>query len=176
MITHQVFQPEPFQAGPDLAGECNPGRLRVTVVFTTIAGTLAALGAAARLAKDLAAEIVMVVTDVVSFRYPLESPPVTADYFERVCRTLIEESDLEADVRIEIHFCRDQVDCLRHALRPRSLVLIGARHSRWPRRERKLESSMRALGHNTILILATPQPYDSYAQSVIKRLLEGSAT
>lgn len=175
MIADQTLPLEPHQTRPDVADECHPGRLRVTVVFTTIGGTLAALGAAAKLAGGLAAEIVIVVTDVVSFHYPLEYPPVTADYFERVCHALLEESALDADVRIEVHFCRDQMDCLQRTLSPRSLVVIGGKDCRWPRRERKLERALHALGHNAILILASRRVYDSSTQSVVARLLQGSA-
>jgi hypothetical protein len=98
------------------------------VLLTTIEATLAALNRAAHFAKGLDVEIVLVVTDVVSFHYPLENPPVAAYFFERLCFALIDESNLDADkVNIEIYFCRDRVQCLQLILKPRSLVVIGAK-------------------------------------------------
>ena len=58
-------------------------RLRVTVVFTTAEGTIAALRTAAGLAKNLGARMALVVTEVVPFHFPLDHPPVSIEFLER---------------------------------------------------------------------------------------------
>src|SRR5664279_3199559 len=83
--------------------DSNVGRLKVMVVFTTVEGTLAALESAARLAKNLLAEIRLVIVDEVYFRYPLDCPPVPAISLHSLCAALIEGAYLDpGEVRVEI--------------------------------------------------------------------------
>ncbi len=128
-------------------------RLRVTVVFTTAEGTIAALRTAGGLAKNLGARIALVVTEVVPFHFPLDHPPVSIEFLERRPINLVYESGIQAEeVSIEICLCRDQKQCLRQMLSPRSLVVIGGRRRWWCRRERKLEQLLRLLGHHVIFV------------------------
>src|ERR1700730_2709004 len=91
IVNRQVGDTESHNGYPCPVVESNFRRLRVIVVFTMIEGTLAALKSATKFAEALGAEIALLVTEVVHFRYPLETPPVSADFFHRLCVALIEE-------------------------------------------------------------------------------------
>ena len=131
LVDHRIVAkraPEPgaYHSEPAGAGDSDPEGPRITVILTTIEGPLAALRAAINLARGLRAEIVLV-AEVVYFRYPLEHPPVGSSFFERLGTALVDELDLAGNaVDLEIHFCRDQLRCLEQSLPPRSLVMIGA--------------------------------------------------
>jgi len=128
-------------------------RLRVTVLFTTIKGTLAALRTAGGLAKNLGARIALVVTEVVPLYFPLANPPVSIDFLERRYFALVSESGIQAEeVDIEIYLCRDRKLCLQKALNPPSVVVIGGRGQWWFSRERKLERLLRGFGHHVIFV------------------------
>ncbi len=174
MIDRPLVELEPGNVEPAPSGQSDPGRMRVTVVFTTIAGTLAALEAAAMFARNLNAEIVLVVAEVIYFRYPLEHPPVSAGYFEKLCVALVDELEVDLTAtRVEIHFCRDQLQCLQLSLRPRSLVVIGAGQRWWDRQEHRLERALSRLGHRVILVGSSlsSSSRKEKAQSVARRLL-----
>jgi hypothetical protein len=169
----RIWEAEPTHGEPGLSLDSHPHRLRITVVFTTIEGTLAALDTAASFARDLRAEIAIVVTEVVSFRHPLDSPPGDWHFFERMCLALIGESRLDANnVSFKVHFCRDSNRCLELSLSPHSLVVIGARNCWWPRRERELERVLHQFGHDVVLVRATAMSEKARAQAVVDRLLE----
>lgn len=156
---------------PDLTRGKGGGRLRISVVHTTIEGTLAALNAAAQHARGLCADIAIIVTEVVPFRYPLEAAPVPVGFFEALCLALIEESGLEKSAcDIEIHFCRDQAACLEAVLRPKSLVVIGAKRCLWPRRERRLEKALKLKGFDTVLVRAKSRSIESCSERVVRRM------
>lgn len=166
---------EPVTAGPDSGVEGSPRKLRVVVVFNSIEGTVAALTAAASYAKTLSAEIVIQVPHVVSFRYPLERPPVSPAYFENLCLALIAEADLDLDeISIDIHPCREPLSCLKERLKPQSLVVIGAVRTWWARREQNLAATLRKLGHDVVLVYATPDSARSHSLSVVRRMLAWS--
>lgn len=136
-------------------GSWDSPRLRITVLFTSIGGTAAALHEAARLASGLAMEIVLVVTDVVYFRWSLENPPVPRRFFEELCREVIcEAGSWSGEVGIQVFHCRSQIECLARELRPRSLVVFGTTKRHWPVYERRLERLLNGLGHSTLLIEA----------------------
>ena len=133
---------------------------------------MAALTAAASYAKTLSAEIVIQVPHVVYFRYPLERPPVSAAYFESLCLALIAEVDLDLDeVSIDVHSCRKQLSCLKERLKPQSLVVVGAVRAWWARREQNLAATLRKLGHDVLLVYATPDSARSHSLSVVRRML-----
>ena len=146
--------------------------MRVIVVFTSIEGTIAALTTAASLARNLAAEIVVHVSYVVYFRYPLECPPVSPAYFEKLCQALIRESDLDPNaIDIHIHCCRNQVTSLRQTLGQRSLVVLGMEKSWRDKREKKTAATLTQLGHDVVLVYAAPDPKKPHTSSVIQQML-----
>jgi hypothetical protein len=145
---------EYLKPSPSDLGAC----LRVTVIFTTQEGTVAALRAAQDLARDLQLQIVLVIPEVVSFHFPLDRPSVSVDVLEQRSLAFISDSGVDAEeVSIELYFCRDRKQCLQRILVPNSVVVIGGR-KRWRlRQERKLEEFVRSLGHRVISIDVSPK-------------------
>src|SRR5215470_10777867 len=141
---------KPFTGHPahPTAGEPAPG-LNISVVFTSVDATLAALKEAARLACSLSARITLLVPQVVPYPLPLESPPVLLDWNERRFRVIATESAVETTV--QIYLCRDRLDALGVVLLPHSLVVVGARRRWWPTAERRLARQLRRSGHEVIL-------------------------
>ena len=71
-----------------LATEKADSRLNISVVFTAIDSTLAALKQAGVMAGSLGARITLVVPQVVPYPLPLTSPPVLLDFSERRFRVI----------------------------------------------------------------------------------------
>jgi hypothetical protein len=122
--------------------------LNVTVVFTSVAATIAALRHAGALAHRLHARIVLIAPQVVPYPLPLETPPVLLDFNERRFRVIASESPVETSV--QIYLCRDRFETLISVLAPRSLVVIGGRRRWWRTREEGLAWKMRRAGHEVI--------------------------
>jgi hypothetical protein len=148
-------------------------RLRVTVLYTTTEGTLAALRAAGSLARNLGARIALVETEIVPFHFPVDRPPVSIDFLERRHIALVSESGIQAEeVHIEIYLCRDRMQCLRKVLNTPSLVVIGGRRHWWSSREQELERLLRALGHHVIFVDSEARKYaGSFLHSHLRPLL-----
>ena len=146
------------------------GRPRITVIYTNIEGTLAALNAAVNLSKGLEAKIVLLVAAELGIYYPLDHPPVAASFFERVSAAILEELRLEEiGIRREIYFCRRQAQCFEARLAPRSLVVLGTNNHYWQRRERRLAHTLKLLGHDAVLV--RPSAETSHSWSVVQRLV-----
>ena len=124
-------------------------KLEITVVYTSVPFTLEALKTAAKLASRLSASITILVPQQVPFPLPLASPPVLLEFSERRFRTLAEHSPVET--RVRLYLCRDAEETLKSVLSPHSLVVIGARHTFWPVREKRLARQLRRAGHEVIL-------------------------
>ena len=177
IVAKQAPTPGAYHPEPASPGDSDPEGLRITVILTTIAGTLAALRAATNFARGLRAEIVLLAAEVVYFRYPLEHPPVGSSFFERLGTALVAELDLAGNtVDLEIHFCRDQLRCLEQSLPPRSLVMIGAKKCWWRGRERNLERALSERGHDVISVRAGRKPGEAHVGRVIDHLLKGTST
>lgn len=162
---------EAYHGDPGVSEGNGCKKIPVSVVFTNIEGTLAALNAAAHLSVGLGAQIVVLATEVVSFRYLAQGLSDSLGFFQRLCEALVNECRLQ-DVSIEVHLCRDQVECLKSVLRPRSIVLIGARRRWWPWRERGLQRALKQRGFDALLVYAKPGHPGSHSQSVVQRMLE----
>ena len=129
------------------------GQVEVVVVHTAIPATLLALKTAATLAKGLSARVRLLVPQVVPYALPLETPPVPISFTERRFRTVAEKVAVETTV--EIVLCRDINSALETLLRPGSLVVLGARSSRWrslgwPSAETRLARHLRRWGHQVV--------------------------
>ena len=123
--------------------------LRVTVLFTNTEGTRLALNSALKLAQGLDASIRIVVTRVVPYPLPLESPPVETSFTEKQVAELAKSMGVEAAVHI--YDCRDPESTLVQILSPGSIVIVGSR-KRWrPIGERMLARKLRKAGHDVIL-------------------------
>jgi hypothetical protein len=129
-------------------------RLRVTVIYTSQEGTLAALKTAHDLARNLGLRVALMMIKAVPFHFPLDRPPVPVDFLERLQLAVVSELGIDAEeVSLELYLCRDRKQCMQSVLAPRALVVIGGRRDwRAPRQERKLEQLMRTLGHHVIFV------------------------
>ncbi len=123
--------------------------LNVTVVFTSIRSTLAALRAAGAWASRLGAHITLLAPQVVPYPLPLANPDVEQHFSECRFRVLAEESKVETNVRLL--WCRDAAETILGALAPHSLVVLGM-HKGWlPTSEKKLARQLRRAGHEVIV-------------------------
>lgn len=142
--------PDPRQPGDRQPGETGPG-LEIVVVYTSAEATTAALEKAGGLANRLSAHITLVVTQVVPYPLPLESPRVALDFSERRFREIASQSPVETTVRL--YLCRNRLETLTAVLRPRSLVMVGGHISRrwWPTSEKRLVRELRRAGHEVVV-------------------------
>ncbi len=128
-------------------------KLNVSVVFTSVDATLAALKAAGNLlgnrAGSLGGHITLIVPQVVPYPLPLTKPPVQVDFTERRLRVIA--SDCRVDTRICVYLCRDPLETLRSVLKPHSLVIVGSRKRWWPTAEKRLAAKLRNAGHEVIV-------------------------
>ena len=142
----------PARALKATTGKSDPEKqpLFVTVLFTSIEATLAALHEAHRLASDLCTEICILMPQVVPCALPLDRPAVDPAFrVRRLCESIF---GCSCAMHIEVHLCRDLESAVTSALRPGSLVVIGCR-KRWRLGgERALARSLRRAGHEVVLI------------------------
>ena len=128
---------------PDAAAQLN-----ISVVFTTVPSTLAALKKAGALANRLSAHITLIALQVVPHPLPLESPPILLDWNERRFCVIAEQSPVETTVHL--YLCREPAATLLGVLSPHSLVVIGGQKRWWPTAESRLASALRSAGHEVI--------------------------
>jgi hypothetical protein len=136
---------------PDTA-ELQEQKLNVTVVFTSIKATVAAMKKAGTLAESLGARITLVVPQVVPFPLELTSPPVLLEFQERRFREIAERSPVE--INVKLYLCRDEMETAKTILKPHSLVVVGGRRRFWPTREKALARMLRRAGHEVVFIEA----------------------
>lgn len=123
-------------------------QLDVTVLFTSVEGTMAALRTAGTLANKLGGRITIVVPEVVPYHLPLDKPAVIHDWNEKRFRAMAAENRVETSVRF--YLCRDEDEILAKELGPHSLVVLGGEKHWWPTREGLLARRLRSLGHEVI--------------------------
>src|SRR5215472_6279230 len=151
------------------AVEAPEPKLNISVVFTSVPYTLAALKAAGSLSNRLAAQITLIVPQVVPHPLPLESPPVLLDWNERRLKVIAEESPVET--KVNLYLCRDRLQTLNSVLAPHSLVVIGGPRRWWPTQEKKLARQLRRAGHEVVLVDGTAR--DSFRKFASVRALPG---
>jgi hypothetical protein len=123
--------------------------LNVSVVFTSVESTLAALKEAGTLASSLGARITLLVPQVVPYPLPLETPPVLVEFNEKRFHVIASQSPVETNVHI--YLCRDKIQTLISVLNPRSIVVLGGRKRWWwPTRDQALARGLRRAGHEVI--------------------------
>ena len=140
----------PAVASPEWPlGEQTDSKLEISVVFTSVAWTIAALKRAAVLADQLGARITLLVPQVVPYPLPLTSPPVLLAFNERRFRLIASESPVET--RVNIYLCREPFETVKAILKGRSLVVLGGRRGRWwPTAEQRLAGKLRRSGHEVV--------------------------
>ncbi len=147
LALERVLSPAFRQPSP--AGE-NKKTLNIAVIFTSVESTIAALKRAGVLASSLGARIVLLAPQVVPYPLPLDSPPVLIDWNENRFRAIAAESPVETVVRL--YLCRDTIETLKAALKPKSVVVIGGRNKWWPFiKEKAIARQLRRAGHEVIL-------------------------
>ena len=130
-----------------------PGRLEVNVIFTDPQATVAALKTAGSLARDLGACIRVRAAIAVPYALPLDKPPVSVGFTERLLSDLVCRLELDAfEPSVHLYLCRDQVETLLQVLRPNSLVVIGGRKHWWPTAESRMARALRSKGHRVVFI------------------------
>lgn len=143
----KVLAPSPvFSALPGT--DEKQSRTNVTVVFTSVPSTLAALRKAGTLANQLGGCITLVVPHMVPYPNPLTGSPVLQDWNEKCFRVLASESHQEA--MVQIYLCRDRLETVNAMPRPRSLVVVGGPKRWWPTEEKRLARMLRRAGHEVI--------------------------
>jgi hypothetical protein len=124
-------------------------KLNISVVFTSVKSTLAALKEAGSLASSLGARITLLVPQVVPYPLPLESPPVLVEFNENRFRVIASESLVETNVNI--YLCRDKLQTLTSVLSRGSIVVLGGRKRRWwPSRDEILARELRHAGYEVL--------------------------
>ena len=123
--------------------------LHVTVIFTSVAATLAALKQAGSLARGLDARITLVVPQVVPYPLPLEEPSPPVEFNERRFHLIAGGISIPTSVRI--YLCRDRIETLRGVLDRSSIILVaGPKRRWWPAREQRLAKTLRRAGFDVI--------------------------
>src|SRR3984957_15731844 len=124
-------------------------KLDISVVFTSVDATLAALKAAGNLASSLGSRITLIVPQIVPYPLPLSSPPVLVDLNERRLRVIA--NNCRVETRVSIYLCRDPLETLQSVLKPHSLVVLGSRKRWWPTAEKRLAAKLRRAGHEVVV-------------------------
>ena len=130
-------------------GQDAESKLEISVVFSSLEGTLAALKEAGSLASALGGRITLIVPQVVPYPLPLTSPPVLVDFNERRLRVIASHARVET--RVCIYLCRDPLETLQSVLKPHALVVVGCRNRWWRTPERRLAAKLRRSGYEVVV-------------------------
>jgi len=129
--------------------ESNPEQFQIHVIYTDPAETEAALERAEQLSKGLDTTISLILTPIVPFPLSLDTPPAPLEFFLDKIRRI--SASIEHDVVSYIYFCRDPLRVIKSALRPHSLLVIGARSNCFFSRSRRLARALRRCGHDVVV-------------------------
>lgn len=129
--------------------------LEVNVIHTDPQSTCAALRFAESFASGLNASIHLLAVLSVPRQFPIDRPPVSVEFIRRRLCEMVGEYGSPAG-RYFLHICisRSRVDTLLQVLRPNSLVVLASGRRFWPTVEKRLSSTLRAHGHNVMLVKA----------------------
>lgn len=136
-------------------GEPTHGDLifNIAVLFTTWEETAAALRRAHQLAGGLNARIKVLVMHLVPYPLELSTPSITPAWTERHLQVLFEQSP--TDISVMLYLCRDEVETLRSALDPHSLVVIGRKRWHIQLWKGRLEKELERAGHQVVIVRVT---------------------
>src|SRR5512135_2438377 len=79
----------------------------INVIFTTAKGTAAALKAAQKLARDLSAQTLLLVPQVVPPQFSISRPPVSLEFTQRRACALAMDCQEGGDIRVHVYLCGD---------------------------------------------------------------------
>lgn len=122
----------------------------MTVLYTSIRPTLAALRQAASLARDLEAVVRILHVRTVPYPLPIDQPPADREILSRKICTLAEGQPIPT--RVEICYGRDFMDSLLQSLSPNSIVLIGLQRMHWWSKERRWARLLSNHGHQIVFV------------------------
>ena len=131
------------------AEQSSEQRLDITVLFTSVESTVAALKRAGELASRLNGRITLLVPQVVPYPLPLTSPPVLIDFNEKRFRVIAQES--RVDTSVQVYLCRDRYETVESVLAPHSVVVLGFHDRWWPTAETSLARRLRRAGHEVVV-------------------------
>jgi hypothetical protein len=148
----RLFQTkQPIVFGEHLTANLE-SRSDVNVVFTTWAGTQAALKMAGQWTQYLEARIVVWFLEVVPRQFALRRPPSSVEFTERRLTKLATSCCDGVDVEIRLCLCTNFSQCLVANLKPDSMVFMGGRTRIWRTWERKLAEFLKVQGHVVLFV------------------------
>jgi hypothetical protein len=133
--------------GPAVEGAPSEG-LEVKVLFSTHAGTLAALELVSRLGAHLGVRPVVLLFFALPHALPLSWPVVSQQFLEERVGALAREAPSEITARI--YLCRSARQSLDQILPPHSLIVLGGRRGWRGSSERRLARHLAQQGHEVI--------------------------
>jgi hypothetical protein len=125
-------------------------RLEVNVLSTGVPATVRAMEKAVEFARGLNARVHLLAAQEVSYKVPLETPPVAAGFQESLLREIAQTCNVET--RIDIFLCRDAEQTFLQHLPRHSLVVLGSPRRWWPTREERLARHLRRSGHEVVVV------------------------
>jgi hypothetical protein len=140
-------------------GTTSPGtneadrEVEVTVIFTSVTATLAAIHRAGVLLNGLNGRISLVSAQSVPYPLSLESPAVSLDFNKQRLIDIASESPIETTVHL--YLCRWRLETLALALKPGAVVVIGARKRWWPTWETRIARRLERCGFQVVLLETT---------------------
>ena len=137
------IDPGTLQAG-------SAGEIELVVAYTRPDLAQAVLQRAAALTQGLNARISLIAVHVVPVVGPLACPGAAHAFLVERLLELCAASPLPAGAQVVLAHTREEG--FRHALKPESVVLIGARRRWRPGREESLARALRAEGHSVTLL------------------------
>ena len=147
----------PKQQAPALASKdtepSSLGTLEVNVIFTDARATGAALRAATRLARDLAASIRLRAAIAVPCLLPLDHPQISIPFTEEVLSGLVSRfAQNSLDITAHLYLSRNRIETFLQILQPNSLVVIAGRKRPWPTAESRIVKRLQSEGHRVVFI------------------------
>ena len=120
------------------------------VLFTTHAGTVAALKSASRLGAHLGARPKILMLYPVPYTLPLEKQAVPEGFLENEVRAL--KHDFPGEISVRICLCRHPRQGLREVLEPHSLIVMGGKKRWWPTEEQRLARFLQSSGYQVMFV------------------------
>ena len=133
-------------------GNNDQGR-EIVVLFTTPAGTVAALKMASRLSANLGARPKVLMLYPVPYTLPLGKQALPDGFLENRVRAL--QRDFPEEISVRIHLCRHPRQGLREVLEAHSLIVLGGRMRWWPTQEQRWARTLKNDGHEVIFVASS---------------------
>lgn len=124
--------------------------LAVTVLFTDVPHTLAALRHAGELGSSLHASLRILVPVVVPYPLDLSHSPIDSRYACRRLTTITRGVGIPT--RVELVHCRDREEAVEKTLQPHSVVVMCWRKRRFFDRTSRLVRRLSACGHHVVVV------------------------